>query len=95
MAHRTCKSSRSLIDPVQDSEKISKARVFGTRAVPTQLLADGSCLRGREENMSSMKEQMTELLLKEVFAYDRRHSRSSLQKQSQAKDDAVTTRREV
>lgn len=95
MEHRTCRSSRSLIDPVDNPEKIAWGEIAEKSIVPAQYLADEDRLPRRVENTRYVENEMTELLQKERIDYDRRRVRSSSQKRSKARTDAVIPSRKV
>lgn len=57
MARTTRRSSRSLMDPVDDLRKIARGRVAGTSTVPAQLSADDNRPKGCGEKKRSVKEQ--------------------------------------
>lgn len=94
MVHRTLRSSKSLMDPVDGPEKIVRGRVSETSIVLVQMSIDDNRPPRRDKNTRFVEEQMTVLLQKKGIENDRRHSRSGSQKRSQVRDDAVIPRLE-
>lgn len=92
---RTREGIPSLVGPVDDPRKIVQGRL----SRPSMMLATENLPKhihspGRDENTRSADEHMTEHLEKEGIKCNSRHSRSSLQKRSKTRGDAVSPRRE-